>query len=231
MTTALSIINRAAELIGYKDPDETLSGAESSNFLGVLNSMVDEWNTRRLFVVSTQDVVTSVSASPVTIGTGATINTTRPIRIESGFTRIDSIDYPIEWLTGQQFHAISDKATAGSIPCYGYYQASLPTGSVYLWPVPSGAVSLHLVVATQLTEFAALSTEYDLAPGYRKALAYSLAEELAPGRRPLDPQISRIAASARRALKTTNAVVPQLDSRVEASNGSTSYSSIESGAF
>jgi hypothetical protein len=231
MTTALSIVNRAAELIGYKDPDDTLSGNEAASFLEALNSMVDEWNTRRLAIVSTQDVVTSVSASPATIGNGATINTPRPVRISSGFVRIDSIDYPIEWLTGQQFHAISDKATAGSIPCYGHYEPSLPTGSVYLWPAPSGAVSLHLIVETQLSEFADLATEYDLAPGYRKALAYSLAEELAPGRRPLDPQISRKAASARRAIKTVNASVPQLDSRVEASNGATSYSSIESGAF
>lgn len=227
--TALSIINRAAELIGYKDLDETLSGAEANNFLGVLNSMVDEWNTRRLAIVSTQDVVTSISSSPATIGPGATINTTRPVRISAGFARIDSIDYGIEWVSAQQFHSISDKETSSSIPRYGYYEPSLPTGSVYLWPAPSGAVSLHLIVETQLSEFADIATEYDLAPGYRKALAYSLAEELAPGRRQLDPQIARMASSARRAIKTVNASVPQLNTRIDDSRESMSYARVVSG--
>ena len=211
MTTALSIINRAAELIGYKDPDESLSGNDSSNFLGVLNSMVDSWNTDRLYIVSTEEVTASVSGSPITIGAGASIDVARPVRVEDGsFVRISNVDYPIRWVTQEQFNSIASKDVTGSFPEYGYYEPSLPTGSISLWPVPASTVELHLVLMTQLSEFADIATEYDLAPGYKRALEYSLAEELAIGRRPLDPQIARIAASARKKIKTANFEPPQL---------------------
>lgn len=212
MTTALQIMNRSAELIGYKDPDETLSGADSSNFLSVLNSMLDGWNTQRLYMVSVEEVVASVSGSPVTIGSGQTINTARPVRIEPGcFTRIDSVDYPCQVIEREEYARIVDKSVTASFPELLYYDAAMPTGSVYLYPVPTSAVSLHLQVQTQLTEFADLTTDYTLAPGYRRALEYSLAEELAPGRRPLDALIVRNAASARRAIRITNFESPQMN--------------------
>ena len=42
-------------------------------------------------------------------------------------------------------------------------------------------------------------------------MEYSLAEELAPGLRPLDPQIARGAHLARRAIRKTNVEVPLLN--------------------
>lgn len=212
MTTALQIVSRAAEIIGYKDPDETLSGGDSTNFLGILNSLVDGWNTQRLFIVAVAEVATTISTSPVTIGDGQTVDVARPVRIEDGsFIRISGSDYPITWVTREQYDSIVDKGVTGDFACVGYYDAALPTANVYLWPVPTSPVSLHLQLQSQLSEFADLSTEYTLAPGYKKALEYSLAEELTPGRRPLDPQVMRLAASARRAIKNTNFESPQID--------------------
>jgi hypothetical protein len=82
MTTALQIINRASEIIGYKDPDETLSGNDSANFLAVLNDLVDSWNTQRHYIVTVTETTASVSSSPVSIGSGQTVDVTRPIRID-----------------------------------------------------------------------------------------------------------------------------------------------------
>lgn len=213
MTTATQIVNRAAELIGYKDPDETLSSADSTNFLAVLNDLVDEWNSRELYIVSTSELVKTVTTSPVTIGPGATIDVAaRPIRLEDGsFSRINGVDYSIRWVTQEEYNSIVVKTTTGAFPNFGYYQASIPTAQLYLWPVPTAGVELHLVTLTQLTAFADLVTDYSLAPGYKKALEYSLAEELAPGRRQLDPLVAQKAASARRAIKTVNFEPPQLD--------------------
>ena len=39
MTTALQILNRAAEVCGYKDPGESLDGTDASNFLDILNDL------------------------------------------------------------------------------------------------------------------------------------------------------------------------------------------------
>lgn len=208
---ALQIINRAAELIGYKDPDESLSGADASNFLGVLNSMVDGWNTQRMFIVAVAEVTASVSGLPITIGPDGDIDVTRPTRMEKGsFVRLNGVDYPITWLSRVDYDSIPVKATAGTPAYYGYYEPAVPVGNIYLWPYPSTAASLHLKLQTQLTEFADLATQYDLAQGYRKALEYSLAEELGAGRRALDPRIAQIAASARRAIRRSNVEIPKL---------------------
>lgn len=213
MTTAQSIVDRAAELIGYKDPDETLGGNDAANFLGVLNGLVGEWNTKRLYIVTVAETTASVSASPATIGAGQTINVARPVRLEPGcFVRSSGLDEPLEIISREQYNAIALKTTTTDTPTWIYYDAGVPTGNVYLYPAPSGTVELHLQLATQLSEFADLATDYDLAPGYKKALQYSLAEELAPGRRPLDPNIMRIAAAARKSIKQVNLEIPELSS-------------------
>jgi hypothetical protein len=204
MTTALQIINRASELIGYKDPVMPLSGDDAALFLDVLNDMVDGWNTGRLNVVATTTVSANVSSSPVSIGSGQTLNTTRPIRIEGGWIRSNSIDYPLEWITSQEYDAIPNKSDTSTLPVKAYYSPNLPDGSIYLWPVPSASVSLHVRVMTQLSQFADLATDYDLAPGYKRAIEFSLAEEIAPGRRPIQPDVARIAFNARRAIKVAN---------------------------
>jgi len=212
MTTALQIIDRAAELIGFKDPDDPLNGNDSSNFLGVLNDMVDGWNVDRLFIVTVTETTASVSASPATIGTGEDVNVTRPVRLERGcFVRSGGVDFPLHIITRAQYNSIPLKSTTSDIPSVVYYDAGVPTGNLFLYPAPSGAVELHLQMAAQLSAFADLATAYSFAPGYKKALEYSLAEELAPGRRPLDPQIARIAANARRAIRRVNLEIPDMD--------------------
>lgn len=212
MTTALSIISRAAELIGYKDPDESLSGGDADNFLGVLNALVDGWNTQRLFIVNVAEVVAAVSGTSATVGEGMTFDTPRPVRLEDGgFTRLNGLDYPLRVIDRVTYEQIALKTVQSTFPQYAYYDATLPTGTVYFYPAPASAMSVHLPFQVQLSEFADLATEYTLAPGYRRALEFSLAEELAPGRKQLDPFIARQAQNARRAIRRSNVEVPLLD--------------------
>jgi len=56
----------------------------------------------------------------------------------------------------------------------------------------------------QLTEFTTPKTEIDLPQGYRRAITYSLAEELGPQYRGVDPMITKIAAKARLNIKRMN---------------------------
>lgn len=210
MTTALSIITRATEITGYKDPGEPLSGDDAEQFRAVLNSLVDAWNTSRLYVVTTVTVSASVVASPVAIGASQTLDTARPIRIEDGFVTYGGVDYPLDWITSAEYDAIPSKALASFVPTKAFYQPGLPTGSIYLWPVPNGSMTLSVRVMTQLTEFADLATDYTLAPGYKRALEYSLAEELFPNR--ISQKIAQLAFGARQAIKKVNHEPLQLES-------------------
>lgn len=199
MTTAQSIVNRSAEIIGYKDPDESLSSADSTNFFGVLGSMVDAWALDQLFIYARTMLTQSVSGNPITIGPSATINTARPNRIaDGGFIRSGSTDYAFEVIGFEQYQAFRTKTTSSSFPRYCYYEATMPAGSLYFFPALASTCELHLPIEQRLTAFADLTTDYTLAPGYRAALEYSLAEELSPGRRPLDANVVRLAMKYRR---------------------------------
>ena len=218
MPTAPAIVNRAAEIIGYKDPDETLGSADSTNFLGVLNSMVDGWALNRLFVHAVSEIAQTVSGNPIAIGPSATIDTPRPIRIPSGgFFRSGEVDYGFEMVTREQYDAFAQKATDSPYPRYCYYEALLPTGNLYFYPALSGSGELHLPVEQRLAQFADLTTDYTLAPGFRAALEYSLAEALTPGRRTMDPQVQRLAALKRAAVETFDP--PMLTTGFERSGG------------
>lgn len=210
MTTALQIIDRAYSLLGYKAAGETLSADDSDYALGALNSMVDAWNTQKLFILSVSNITATVTAQSATIGTGLTFDTARPTVIESGaFSRVSGIDYPLVQLDREAYERIPQKASTSDIPEFFYYDQAETGARVWFYPVPS-SVSVYLPVSTYLTGFADLSTDYTLAKGYRRALEYSLAEELAPGIKPLDPLIMKQAVNARRSIKRTNAKVPSM---------------------
>lgn len=215
MANALQIIDRAYALIGYKAAGEALSSEDADYALSALNAMLDGWNTQRLFIVSVQEVVGTVSGVSATVGPGLTFDTPRPVAVEdTSFTRIGALDYPVKWIDRETYEAISLKTVQSTFPQYAYYDAHMPTANIYFYPVPNAPVEFHLALQVQLTEFADLVTDYPLAPGYLKALQYSLAEELAPGVRELPASVVRTAQNARRAIRRTNVDVAQLDSGI-----------------
>ena len=191
MTTALSMIDRAFELIGYKDPGETLSGADSYAGLNALNSMVDAWQQNTLFVYATTYVTQTVSGDPITIGAGGTINVNRPVEIPSGgFVRVGGLDYGFSIIDRDAWANITLKSLNTPWPSFCYYEPALPLGKLYFYPQIGTSTELHLPVRQQVAQFADLTTDYTLDVGYKIAIEYSLAEELAIGRVQLDPRIS-----------------------------------------
>jgi hypothetical protein len=211
MTTAAQIIDRAYTLLGYKDPSDALSGQDQSYALDTLNDLIDTWNTQSLYIYTTTEVVATASGLPITIGPAMTLNTPRPVRMINGsFARISGLDYAITWIDEEQYQSIPLKSTASTIPIYGFYDSGAPTGNLYFWPFQSAATEYHITVETQLTAFPDLSTDVTLTQGYKRALSYSLAEELAPGLRDVPAIVVKNAINARRAIRQANVVVPSL---------------------
>lgn len=216
MTTALQIIDRAYSLLGYKAAGEVLSSDDANYGLEALNAMLDGWNTQSMFIVSKGEVVATISGTSATVGPGMIFDTPRPVRIEDGsFSRLNGVDYDVTEIDRETYASISLKTVRSSFPQYVYYDGNMPTANLFFYPAPVAGVEFHLAVQTQLTAFADLATDYKLAPGYAKALQYSLAEELAPGIKEVPMSVMRIAANARRAIRRTNVDVPLLDSGVQ----------------
>ena len=215
MTTALQIIDRAYALLGYKAAGEALGSDDADYALDALNAMLDGWNTQSMCIVSADEIVGTVSGATAGVGPGLVFDTPRSVEVLDGsFTRMGGIDYPVKWIDRETYANISLKTVQSTFPEYAYFDGAMPTSTVYFYPVPSTPVEFHLALQVQLTAFADLATDYPLAPGYLKALQYSLAEELSPGIKDLPMLIMRTAASARRAIRRTNVHVAQLDSGI-----------------
>lgn len=204
-TTGVQLIEGALSLLGVLANGENASGDEVSGCLINLNNMIDSWNTERLYIYTVQESIATLSGSTLTIGPGQTVNVTRPIALEDHcFTRYNNVDYPMSKVNGEEYSSIILKQQTSTYPYIVYYDTNYPTGTLYFWPVPPAPVEVHLRLMTQLTEWANAQDSHDLPQGYRRALMYSLAEELAPQYRPCDPMISRIASQARRNIKRAN---------------------------
>jgi len=81
----------------------------------------------------------------------------------------------------------------------------MPDITMYLWPVPTIALEMHIISVQELAQPANLSTALVIPPGYLRAFRFNLACELAAefGVEP-SPTVRRIADVSMRTLKRIN---------------------------
>ena len=208
MATAQTIIDRALRLISAIASGESPTAAESSDGLVALNAMISSWQTEKLNVYAFVDTAFTLANadSSYTVGPSGNFNLTpRPSKIEQCFVRASSIDYQVELIDYERWMAIPDKTTSSDIPIYAYYEPTLSTGTLQLWPVPNTGHSLHIVTWTSLAELAALSTTITLPQGYERALAYNLAIEVASEyEKQPSASVVEIARESKAAIKRVN---------------------------
>ncbi len=208
MATAQTLIDRALRLIGAIASGESPTTAESNDGLVALNAMISSWQTEKLNVFAFVDTAFTLVASDGSYTVGPAGNfalTPRPSKIESCFVRVSDIDYPVELIDRDRWFGIPDKTSTSDIPMYAYYEPSLTTGTLLVWPVPNAASSLHIITWTTLSELAALSTTVTLPQGYERALAYNLAIEVASEyEKPVAASVASIAVESKAAIKRAN---------------------------
>jgi len=210
MATPSTMIVRSLQLIGEKGIGETLTAAEETAYLAVLNSMMESWSLERLMVYHILDEVFTLTAGDgsYTIGTGGDFNTTRPLKIEGAVIRdTDDADSGVEILGADAWRRIVLKTSTGnSYPSYLYYDAQYTSarGVINLWPEPQAGLRLVISSWKQLQTFALISTTLALPPGYERAIIYNLAIELAGGMIEPAPSVVKIARESKGAIKRVN---------------------------
>ena len=212
MTTALDLVNSAVQELGIYGAGETVSGDDVALCLSALNDLIDAWRLENLYVYAQQDIVYSLPANTAsaTIGLTADIDVERPVRFELGsFVRVGEIDYPLDVISQPEFNEIATKTLNGPWPRVCVYDAAFPIGTLTFYP--QGACELHLNVQVPLAQIPVAATALLLPPGYKRALILSLTEEIAPKfQKEVTATTARKAMNARRVLKRSNLVVPQL---------------------
>ena len=178
MSTAQSLINASLRKIGALASGETPSGEESSDAFDTLNRMLESWRLEGMSAFATTEISQAISSAQTTIGTGGTINTTRPVQIENAFWVDGDVTFDLDIVTASEFNRLSQPASTGT-PEVLYYDSAYPLATINLYPTPTSG-TLKAQVRTPLTAFALLGSTVTLPPGYERALVYSLAVELAP---------------------------------------------------
>lgn len=181
-TSALNIITEAAQLLGVVFKSESLSSDEANDGLIALNDMLDSWSNDGLIISAyTLESFSLTGAASYTIGSGGTFNTVRPISIATAVIRYSSVDYPLEFITQEAYQQqIAIKTLTSPIPDYITYDNDYPLGKIKLYPLDTAGSTLYLQSNKPLTNLSALTTTVSLPPGWKRALKYNLALELAP---------------------------------------------------
>lgn len=107
---------------------------------------------------------------------------------------------------------ISAPTITSSVPSDLYYdRAAWPLGQINLYPIPTAAYSIELLVSVLFAQVE-LTTEYDFPYGYQGALRKSLAEVCAgPFGQPVPPTLKADAANARATAWGNNNPIPELN--------------------
>lgn len=200
MGTALGLITSAMRKVGALTKNESPDSDEAADGLEMLNDLLASWSTESIIVnVRTEESFPLTSALAYTIGVGATFDTTPPVHIVSAYVRSGSTDYPLDIITDAAYAQITQKDTAGIPDCLNYNNG-FPTATIKFHPAPVAGYTLYLVSEKPLTSFS-LNDTVNLPPGWRRALIYNLAIEMAPEfDQPVKPSVEKVARQSKGAI-------------------------------
>lgn len=135
----------------------------------------------------------------------------RPLRINSGYTRIPSsttaLDYWFDTtLSLERYNELGYKGVPGPWPLAAAYQSTYPLGTLWIYPMPTSAYEVHLFTDLIFEEATSVTQSISLPQGYNRALKRLLALELCPeyGKTP-SRELLRQASEARAFIKSRNA--------------------------
>lgn len=189
--TAQDLIRSALIMTGALAQGESPSSADATDAFERLNRLVSGWKNQRLSCwVTVRNVHSLVgSQQQYTIGSGGDWDQQRPQFLSyAGLILTNQtpfVEIPLQIYNTKDWFLQSVKGQTSTQPTAIYYETNFPAtgvtaglGTIYVWPVPTEVNDIALYCPLALDEFADLSTDYDLAPGYADALEYNLAVRL-----------------------------------------------------
>lgn len=217
LTTPNDIITEALLESGVIGVGQVASAEDMRTGMFRLNMMLAQWSRKRFLVYHLVDVAfQSTGAASYTVGPGGNFNIPRPDKLESGFYRQTNtspspIDYPMRIISAREDYNRIALKQLGTWPQDAFYDAGLPLGTLYPWPIPSTQFEIHITVKETLTQLTSLTQTIQLPPEYMGALFYNLAARLRSAYQlPPDPTVTAMAKDSLNVLREANASVPLL---------------------
>jgi len=212
------LITDALVEINVYSPDESPSDTHIELGRRILNRILDSWKAREVFAynVGFSDFTLTAAHQPHLIAAGLSspdFNADKPNAIESASLVIADYEYPICIRDEDWWASVPVKTLTSSVPTDLYYSNTIPSGSIYLWPVPTSAYTLRLQLKVLVNQVASadLGTYFVAPDGYELAIMRTLAVDLC---RPMmkKPSASLIydANEARAVIISSNIKSPQI---------------------
>lgn len=184
MATVQTRINRGLRLLGVIASGESPTTQETADALVTLNDMLDSWRNDRLlcFAFQAQSLTLSNGTSSYTIGTGGTLDTTRPVEILNAYIVDSNMSYGVKMINEAEYAAIADKTATSNWPDKALFRptAASSQATLIVYPVPNATRTMKLTTRVAVTAFAAATDSVTLPPGWDEAIAANLAVRLAP---------------------------------------------------
>lgn len=179
--TAGRLIYDAYRALGVLRPGQLTSPEGMDDALGVLNDLVDSWNTESLMIPSLRRDVYQLTAGvpSYTLGPGGTLGGERPVRVDSAALVACGCGCGCAAGGCQQLELKSGWQDCSS-NCGIYIDSGWPDVSIRIHPPPTEGQALALQSWNTLSGFADLNTPYGFPPGYALALRWCLAQQLSP---------------------------------------------------
>ncbi len=211
MAAVSTMILRSMRMIGEKARGDTLNTAEQTECLAELNTFMEAcYNEQLLSPSLKQDsVALSASTQSLTVGPGGTFNITRPTKIvDPCFVRDTAgFDSPVKVINADSYGSLRLKSVGFTYPTHLFYDqgfSATSTGTLYLYPLPQGGLTLFINSWSQLGNFSTLSQQVLLAPGYQLFIESNFALHLAAGYTPVSAETAKIAKDSKAAIKGLN---------------------------
>lgn len=218
MATAQTLITNAIQTLGVLGDGDTPTAGELADGLGYLNEMLESWSIDSMMVYQILQESKAITAGTqsITIGSGGTFNTTRPVNIQNAFFRdANNLDYQLQIVPQDSYQRIQLKTVQTSYPYVAYYDNAYPLGTLYFYPVPSQNLTLYMNTWQQLQQFATLGTTVSLPPGYAEMIRYQLAIRLASQYGvPVPPTVPNLATNAMARVKKLNSRITPMRTEV-----------------
>lgn len=200
----------AAQMLGVLDSGESLSTQQIADALALANNLLDNWSSDPKMILSLTSASGTLASGTqsYTIGSGQTINITRPMAIVSAaFKNSSGPGGAVKVCNAQEWSAIPNRQRQSWIIENLFYDRGYSTGNVYVSPIPQGnGLTLDLWVWAALAQFADATTPLSLLPGYERLLKAALALEMAPQYDvPVPPSVQANYAAALASVQNLNA--------------------------
>ena len=179
LETRNEIIADAFEIVGVKEPHNSLTAFQIEQGVRSLQLMVKHWTNKHLFLWSNNlTSFPTVAAQLLYTTADLTGEDDAIIGLDRAWILDSSEDLPLEVITYNRYLDIPDKTTSSGRPTHIAYKPTASGPSFYLYPTPDAVYTIKTQVVYPLKDFDVANGNGDTPARFQQALLYGLADKL-----------------------------------------------------